>query len=377
MIATFLEEHSDSDNIDPKKVLKAIESQHRILHEWTDGYFSFGHLFLQKYYTARYIVKNVNEGTLEDFIHNKLTDASWREVFLLTAGGLDNADKFFDIFIAATEDYVYQNNLGRFLSILEKESKTLQMNDDATELQKKVGVIASIFEVAYDILESGAINPRGYNGGFKHFFYKVLTEDAIKKVAEAFNISGIKDKKMGRKDNDNDFITVFGINTKIPSRINLDRALFKSSINAVKMNSQNGFNTFRSNFANAAKLSHLMKLENLRLGLLNLKLPGSEFSYNDQKDWEKCGNRLYEIFLSYREIKDYHFVIEHEDKIRDYLNAITLLLDCLKIAKVSDQNTVKNRLFCFSNQEREDSESPSFSIWSENFRYIYHGEKLV
>ena len=138
MITTFLEEHSDADHINPKKVLKSIESRHHIIHEWTDEFISFGHPFLQKYYAARYIVKNVSEGKLEDFIHKKYTDNSWREIFLLIAGGLENADKFFEIFIDSTEDYVHQNNLGRFLSILEKESKTLQMDDDATELQKKL-----------------------------------------------------------------------------------------------------------------------------------------------------------------------------------------------------------------------------------------------
>ena len=205
----------------------------------------------------------------------------------------------------------------------------------------------------------------------------MLTEGAIKKVGEACGISRIKDKKFGGEHNDNDFVTVFGINTNIPSRINLDRALFKSSINAVKMSSQNGYNTFRSNLVNAVKLSHLMKFENLSSDLLNLKLPASEFSYDDQKDWEEYGNRLYGIFLSYRAIRDYHFVIEHEDKIRDYLDAITLLLDCLKIAKVSDQKAIENRLFCLSHKERENYKSPSFSVWSENFRYIYHGEKSV
>jgi len=375
MISTFLEEHSDVDHIDPKKVLKTIEFQHRIIHEWTDGHFSFGYPFLQKYYAARYIVKNVNKGTLEDFSHKEITDNNWREVFLLIAGGLENADKFFEIFIDSTENYVHQNNLGRFLSVLEKESKTLQMDDEATELQKKIGVIASIFEVAYDILEAGVINPRGYNGGFKHYFYKVLTEGAIKKVAEACGISKIKDGNFGSIHNNNDFVTVLGINTNIPSRINLDRVLFKSSINAVQMNSQNGYDTYRSNFVNAVKLSHLMKLEDLSSDLLNLKLPASKFSYDDQKDWEEYGNRLYGIFLSCRAIRDYHFVIEHEDKIRDYLHAITLLLDCLKIAKVTDQKAIENRLFCLSHKEREDFQSPSFSTWSENFRYIYHGDK--
>ena len=375
MISTFLEEHSDDDHIDSKKILKAIDSQHRIIHEWTDGHFSFGYPFLQKYYAARYIVKNFNKGTLKDFSHNEITDQNWHEVFLLTAGGLENADEFFEIFIDATENYVHQHNLERFLFILENESKTLQMVDNATEIQKKIGVIASVFEVAYDILEAGVINPRGYNGGLKHYFYKMLTEGAISKIAETCGISKIKDGNLGRINNNNNFITVFGINTSFPSRINLDRALFKSSINAVQMTSQNAYNTFRSNFVNAVKLSHLMKLENLSLDLLNLNLPASKFSYDDQKDWEEFGHRLYGIFLSYREIRDYHFVIENEDKIRDYLNAITLLLDCLKIAKVSDQKAIKNRLFCLSQKEREDYKSPSFSVWSENIRYIYHGER--
>lgn len=87
------------DDIDGEAVLKAIESQHGILVERAYLIYSFSHLTFQEYLTARNIVENSADGTVERLIHTHSTDNRWREVFLITASLLDNADTFFEIFL--------------------------------------------------------------------------------------------------------------------------------------------------------------------------------------------------------------------------------------------------------------------------------------
>jgi ribosome biogenesis GTPase A len=64
-------------------VLKSIEVQHGVLVERAEGIYSFSHLTLQEYLTAQYID---DHRQIEMLVTKHLTDARWREVFLLVAG---------------------------------------------------------------------------------------------------------------------------------------------------------------------------------------------------------------------------------------------------------------------------------------------------
>ncbi|MCO5195091.1 MAG: NACHT domain-containing protein [Anaerolineae bacterium] len=87
----------DEVDIDGEAVIKAIEAQHGVLVERARRIHSFSHLTFQEYFTARYIVDNVGKGTLHRLLR-EVTDNRWREVFLLTASMLDDADQFFELF---------------------------------------------------------------------------------------------------------------------------------------------------------------------------------------------------------------------------------------------------------------------------------------
>ena len=91
------------DILDGETIVKAIELQHGIFVERARYIYSFSHLTLQEYFTARYIVDNAAEGTLARLINHHLTDRRWREVFLLTAGMLSDADAFFRLFREAID----------------------------------------------------------------------------------------------------------------------------------------------------------------------------------------------------------------------------------------------------------------------------------
>jgi hypothetical protein len=64
-------------------VLKSIEVQHGVLVERAEEIYSFSHLTLQEYLTAQYID---DHRQIEMLVTKHLTDARWREVFLLVAG---------------------------------------------------------------------------------------------------------------------------------------------------------------------------------------------------------------------------------------------------------------------------------------------------
>lgn len=78
---------------DSHAVLRAIAAHHGIFVERANGVYSFAHLTFQEYFTAKCIVDNQFNGSLEKLVEEHLNDPKWKEVFLLVAGLLDCADE--------------------------------------------------------------------------------------------------------------------------------------------------------------------------------------------------------------------------------------------------------------------------------------------
>lgn len=98
-----------NDDPDGEFVLNAIAAQHGIFTEMAKDIYAFAHLTFQEYYTAKYITSNTNEGSLER-LAKYITDSRWREVFLLTASLLDEADHFFEIMKQAIDESILKND---------------------------------------------------------------------------------------------------------------------------------------------------------------------------------------------------------------------------------------------------------------------------
>lgn len=81
--------------LDSAAVLKSIETQHGLLVERARQIYSFSHLTFQEYFTARAIVAS-SEVSLQQLVSH-LTEQRWREVFLLTAQMLPNADRLLQL----------------------------------------------------------------------------------------------------------------------------------------------------------------------------------------------------------------------------------------------------------------------------------------
>ncbi len=96
-ISSFVKGLPGYDNlneIDPELILKAIESQHGIIVERAINIYSFSHLTLQEYFTAKYIVNHKAGNEIDLIISKYLFDNKWREVFLLIAGMLTSGDNY-------------------------------------------------------------------------------------------------------------------------------------------------------------------------------------------------------------------------------------------------------------------------------------------
>jgi hypothetical protein len=108
-IVHYLQELSQAnidEDIDGEAILKAIEAQHGILIERAHRIYSFAHLTFQEYFAAKYVVDSASERLFRRLFRDHLTDDRWREVILLIASMLNNADLFFAAFLVAIGDLV-------------------------------------------------------------------------------------------------------------------------------------------------------------------------------------------------------------------------------------------------------------------------------
>lgn len=121
-IARFIENlpGADQEMVEPdsKVILKAIEAQHGIFVERANGIYSFSHLTIQEYFTAKYIVDNDKRDTLEELVRDHLADDVWREVFLITTSLLANADEFLLLMKEQIDAFLDHAELITFLEVI-------------------------------------------------------------------------------------------------------------------------------------------------------------------------------------------------------------------------------------------------------------------
>lgn len=124
--------------MDSEAVIQAIETQHGLLVERAKNIYSFSHLTFQEYFTARALIHSFKrEGLDQKFSH--ITKKSWREVFLLAASMIRDADDLLEQMklkidgIIASEPYLQE--------LLEKvEEKSLSVKSSY-----KAGVVRAFY----------------------------------------------------------------------------------------------------------------------------------------------------------------------------------------------------------------------------------------
>lgn len=82
---------TDDSRIDPGVVIRSIASQHGLLVERASDLYSFSHLTFQEYLTARHIAENIHDVKMAKAVEERAFDDQWREVFLMVASLMNNA----------------------------------------------------------------------------------------------------------------------------------------------------------------------------------------------------------------------------------------------------------------------------------------------
>ena len=149
-IEVFLAEtEGDVKNIDTEKVLEAIVIQQGILVERAVGIYSFSHLTLQEYLTAKFISEDNKR--IEKLVQEHLTDQRWQEVFLLLAGIKDNADDLLLLMEEATHQLMDHSELQNLLAWVEKVTDS--RDNDFKYLGKRALAIAIAINRFIEYLE--------------------------------------------------------------------------------------------------------------------------------------------------------------------------------------------------------------------------------
>jgi hypothetical protein len=153
-ITRYLQQLPDMESNCPDGdvILKSMESQHGILVERAHSIYSFSHLTFQEYFTARYIVENAADGTINRLIQNHSDNDRWHEVFLLTASLLDNGDNFFKIFLNEIHKILHnQDKSIQFLNWSLEKVNTIVSSKNAIKYMPTGVLLGLIFSFEDDI----------------------------------------------------------------------------------------------------------------------------------------------------------------------------------------------------------------------------------
>ncbi|MEL6440442.1 MAG: NACHT domain-containing NTPase [Cyanobacteria bacterium J06621_8] len=125
--------------LDSKAVLRAIEVQHGLLVERAKGIYSFSHLTFQEYLTARKIVSSSDTEELHHSLEELATQISnpqWREVILLTASMLPNADYLIEQLKIQADGFLNQDSqLQKLLQLIDQKTQSLSLSYEPAALR--------------------------------------------------------------------------------------------------------------------------------------------------------------------------------------------------------------------------------------------------
>lgn len=140
----------DPKSIDPdcKAILRSIVAQHGVIQEVARGIYAFSHRTFHEYFVSRKIVKTLAEDQKEilEKLADRINNHRWREVFLLVACTIQNADPLV-LLIKEKIDFLLleKENPKKFIDWLHQKTSSLKFGEsEASEL-----VMNSMSQVFY------------------------------------------------------------------------------------------------------------------------------------------------------------------------------------------------------------------------------------
>ena len=342
-----------ADALDGTTLLKAMEAQHGILVERAQGIYSFSHLTFQEYLTARYLAENHGRGVTGNLIRNHLTDRRWREVFLLTASLLDNADEYIAaMHLASDHTIVDTPAVGQLLVWAHSRTHGIDAPvGQRLSVQVAYIFLALAFAVALDRSLAIALD-RAL--AFAVALARALTlapalERAIS-LARSLTLALDRSLALARDlAHERESVLSLSLSRATTSLVGFDYGLYyawaHASIFANKQLAQEwrtGMQQFRSLVNGVVALANEAGMINLAQQLTALSCPTPGAS---KQGWQQYASALFAMLRDERD-PGRKWNLHHADvnKLNNYFYANELLVQCLKVAVVTDRRAVLNGL---------------------------------
>jgi predicted NACHT family NTPase len=268
-------------HLDSEAVLKSIEAHHGLLVERAKGIYSFSHLTFHEYFAAREIVESRDPEALQR-LASHITEPRWREVFLLIASMMRNADELVQLMKQEIDQLLAGDEMLQQVLVWVQEKST------SVSIPHKSAVVR-VFYLALDL-----------NLAFDL--------DAIFALAQARTFVRTFDVALD-----------FALTSVLTYARVLDRGL--------------NLNAFNLALAGALDLHPRFehKLRELKDQLLDTSWENRE---SFQQWWQANGQnwteQLRAVMIEHRNIgHDWKFTDKEKDKLQQYYDANKLLVDCL------------------------------------------------
>jgi hypothetical protein len=169
---------TEEKQINGRDVLRAVEEQHGLLVNRYEDIYSFSHLTIQEFLTAKHII--YNQLDINEIVQKHLCDKRWREVFLLLAG-LRKADELLQAIDQEAMNYMATPKLQKLLAWVEEVTDPTK--GDFQPIGKRA--IAIINSVAHAV---AIINDYGITNGYAISIINSYANDIINAYANANTI---------------------------------------------------------------------------------------------------------------------------------------------------------------------------------------------
>lgn len=307
--------------LDGLAVLKSIEVQHGLVVERARGIYSFSHLTFQEYFTARAIVTGTDL-SLQQLVRH-LTEKRWREVFLLTAQMLPDADALLQLMKQHADALVSAPQTPISVTVAPARS----------ELRHKAGALAADLTSSITTAEETLQNllnwvrqkslevETSYSPAAVRAFYLTLALPCEHRLARDQALALAIDRKLAGVVN-GDLALDLALTHALAVALALTPELFYNRLNSLHL---------------ALDLDHLTKnipIGNLIRQLKN-QLPDSNTDRESAKQWwmlngASWASQFRAVMVQYRSIgHEWHLSEPSQLLLEQYIHANKLIVDCL------------------------------------------------
>lgn len=332
-----------NDELDNDAVLRAIEAQHGIFVERARDIYSFSHLTFHEYFTARYIFDNEQRGTIARLLRDHLSDNRWREVFLLIVSLFDSegTKNFFHDMKQAIDRLITENALYHLLVWADQHTMAATSPKD-----RRFAV-----RLAYIFLIRGLEFESDLDLSLVH----TLRLDSLDRArSRALEIDLASDLALELEfDPALTSYLELAVDLELVHDFSLEVAFDYGLYFCWKYAKLFGCDwwlrdedAIKPGMATYPHLIEGLKELSMQTGhdnyMTELVIPTPSAS-NDE--WQQLTDRMHAIMQARDLVPNWHFTSTLVEVLNSYLSANELLVQCLKVAVVSDRQAILNNLF--------------------------------